>query len=130
MLRRHFLRNLFCSATVAGVAPHLAQAAPKKRLLIQKTVINGMAYYQAKSAIEQLSYDDPVQLKREPGNPYDSKAIEVYWAQYKLGYIPRINNFALAKLLDQGETISACIAEIDPQRLPYGGLEIEITWEG
>lgn len=129
MKRRGFLKTLFLGAAATGSGSGV-HAAPKKRLLVQKTIINGMAYYDAEKVVDQISYDDPVHLKREPGNPHDRAAVEVFWEEYKLGYVPRLSNFALAKMLDNGETVTACIAGINARKLPYSGLEIEIVWEG
>lgn len=128
MNRREFLKGVVLGGVASG-APHLAKAQPKKHLLVQKSAINGMAYYDAESVIDQLSFDDDVHLRRESGNIHDYKAVAVYWGKAKLGYVPRISNFALAKMLDDGEKVTAIIAEIDPKRLPYAGIEIEITWE-
>jgi hypothetical protein len=41
-------------------------------------------------------------LKREPTNKYDTNAVAVYWAQKKLGYVPRGFAKELAPLLDKG----------------------------
>ncbi|MGV3527095.1 MAG: HIRAN domain-containing protein [Candidatus Sericytochromatia bacterium] len=47
-------------------------------------------------------------LRREPHNPYDSRAIAVYTPEgAPLGYVPRSRNAEAATLLDQGEELTA-----------------------
>lgn len=128
MNRREFLKSIGLGVATAS-ASGFTKAQTPKRLLVQKTQINGMAYYDAATVIAQLSFDDELILKREPLNPYDALAVEVYWGSAKLGYVPKMSNFALAKMLDQGERISAVIADINAAKLPYAGINIEITWE-
>lgn len=59
--------------------------------------------------LQQLQSGDPLQLVREPDNPYDPQAVRVDWQGRKLGYIPRIANPALACLLDTGQGLQARI---------------------
>ncbi|HCZ49505.1 MAG TPA: HIRAN protein [Gammaproteobacteria bacterium] len=54
-----------------------------------------------------------VELKREPWNRHDSRAVAVYYRRDKLGYLPRSDNFTVARWLDQGRALSACIARLD-----------------
>lgn len=128
MNRREFLKSMGLGVVLTST-PSFAKQQTPKRLLIQKTHINGMAYYGAKNVVDQLSFDDELILNREPLNSHDTKAVAVYWGHVKLGYVPKISNFALAKMLDEGEAISAVIADINAMKLPYSGIDIEITWE-
>lgn len=126
MKRRNFITALALGTTASALMP--AQAASTKRLLVHKTRLHGMAYYQAEQALDNMQIGQPVQLKREPHNPHDSHAIEVYWQNYKLGYVPRISNFALAKMLDEQAHISAFIVALNPQEMPCYGVDIEVYW--
>jgi hypothetical protein len=47
----------------------------------------------------------PATLKLEPDNPYDHRAIAVYWNGYKMGYVPRKDNKVLYNLLKDGHTL-------------------------
>ena len=130
MERRKFISRLFGSAVVAGSASAFARARNPKTLLVQKTRINGMAYYDIHQVVEQMSLNDKLTLKREPDNKHDCKAVEVYWRDHKLGYVPRISNFALAKMLDDGENITAKVVKLNAEDLPWAGVAIEIFWRG
>ena len=48
-------------------------------------------------------------LRRDPDNPYDDKAIEVWCekGQHHLGFIPRAVNSELAAAMDAGEKFTA-----------------------
>ena len=49
-----------------------------------------------------------LKLQREPRNEFDESAIAVYDLENnKLGYIPKIKNEVLAKLLDAGKNLTA-----------------------
>ena len=49
-----------------------------------------------------------LKLQREPRNEFDRSAIAIYNASnYHLGYVPKIKNEVLAKLLDAGKNLSA-----------------------
>jgi hypothetical protein len=49
--------------------------------------------------------EHPAQLVLEPDNPYDHRAIAVYWNGYKMGYVPRKDNKVLYNLLKDGHTL-------------------------
>jgi hypothetical protein len=57
-------------------------------------------------------------LKREPENPHDPLAIIIFdsTGQHHLGYVPRVKNGALARLMDVG-------------KLLFGRLE-QKQWQG
>lgn len=124
-------RKFFGGLLLSPAAPVLATSRKaKKTLLIQKTHINGMAYYRAGECFQQIKLQDWVILKREAGNSHDALAVEAYWRHQKLGYVPRLSNFALAKLLDEGEQIRAHIVTLNAEKMPWKGIEIEIEWVG
>jgi len=56
----------------------------------------------------------PLVLRREPHNPHDANAIEVFTADgAKLGYVPRRRNRRLAELMDAGHAFDARIGQIN-----------------
>ena len=61
--------------------------------------IVGLQYYEGKDF--DASTIDYLTLKREPENEFDENAIEVYYNQLKLGYIPKKENKIIAKIMDQ-----------------------------
>lgn len=63
--------------------------------------------------------EHPAILKLEPDNEFDFRAIEVYWRQYKMGYIPRAQNKVLYNLLKDGATLEAKIRVEYDQPVPH-----------
>lgn len=108
----------------AAVAVPAASAAPPARepLRILFTRVNGESYYAARDALPTLAPGDVVTLLREPDNIHDKRAIEVFAAGgHKLGYVARIDNSALARMMDAGETFVARVARIE------AGPDIRLT---
>ena len=64
-------------------------------------------------AVKTLNVGDPLVLRREPDNPYDRRAIEIFdGAGRKLGYVPRRDNPAVARMMDAGETMRATVTHV------------------
>ena len=80
------------------------------------TDIAGTQYYEGRFALHRLSPRQLIRLVREPENPHDRCAVQVFsWDGVKLGYIPRRRNRQLASLLDAGHQMEARILQI-PRR--------------
>ena len=118
-------RTLLAALGLAPLAPAAAAVRPRRapvRLLW--TRVNGEAYYQAAESLPTLAVGGPVTLRREPANPHDKRAIEVFDAAgRKLGYVARIDNSALARMLDAGEHFQARVGRIDGF-----DIRLEIDW--
>ena len=57
-----------------------------------------------------------LRFQRQPQNPHDALAIEVYVAgpePFKLGYVPRKHNPVLARLMDAGKELTARLSEVE-----------------
>lgn len=68
--------------------------------------VAGTSYYDAGAAQAHLGANTPLILRRQPDNPHDAMAIEVFAANgSKLGYIPRRINEIPARLLDRGKKL-------------------------
>jgi hypothetical protein len=94
--------------------------------LVQTVFVAGFQYYDGEKVWKNLAVGDAVRLVREPDNKHDEYAIEVYWQDRKLGYVPRVANRTLAQMLDRGETLTAQIANQQSTDNPWERLEIEI----
>ena len=78
-----------------------------------ETYVAGTPYYRAQTIQHRLRTGDPLELRREPGNPHDPRAIEVLTAAgEKLGYVPRVRNRRLSELMDSGETVVARLTDM------------------
>lgn len=62
----------------------------------------GFTYYDGLDVIDDLKAGVPVQLVKEDGNPYDEKAVAIYYKNYKLGYIPAAHNSWISTMLFYG----------------------------
>ena len=94
--RRLFTKLLFISpaVTVSGLAK--ADNSPEiittpdtlNNILLNKCSIAGFQYYQGREVIASLVENDTLQLLAEPDNEFDKYAVEIFYKDIKLGYIP------------------------------------------
>ena len=99
------------------------------------TKVVGVTFNNAQENIKRLARKDiPLELVREPNNPYDPNAIKVMVAEWFLGYIRKELASKLAPEIDAGKQYEASFVCIN--RSPYHdlvGLTIRITeigdWE-
>lgn len=73
--------------------------------------LSGEEYDGRQGPIGRLEPGQFLVLRREPNNPHDSNAVAVT-TQFgsTIGYIPRKNANWVARLLDEGYALSACVA--------------------
>ena len=80
--------------------------------------------------IENLEVGEKVILVREPDNEYDDLAIMIQNEdKEKLGYVPRVNNEILARLMDAGMKLSGRVSKIkEPEdgEYPWDALSVDI----
>lgn len=119
MQRRRFLASLAGALALLGSAPQEIGAAaisPLRRrglLHLQDCRIAGSQHYDCDAVLPNLRIGDALHLHRQADNPHDSRAIEVFWRDHKLGYLPRLDNAAAASLLDRAHALRAEIIGID-----------------
>jgi hypothetical protein len=130
MNRKEFFRNLLLGGLGAALPKSLDKLAPLPLQKIRLAVIYlaGFQFYDGPEALSLLEPDMPLQLNREPHNPYDKNAIQVLSGEARLGYIPRSENKTIAGLMDQGKTIEAVILEINPDSFPGGSVKAEVFY--
>jgi len=115
------------AAVPAALAP--APAPAPEPLVLLDTYIAGTRYYQAERAEPLLRAGETLTLRREPTNPHDSRAIEVFSATgLKLGYVPRADNQPFARLMDAGRRITAKLIEVNGVR--WDGLRMSLSLVG
>jgi len=95
-------------------------------ILIQESPVAGFQYYEGKHLWTKLSLGDTLKLIREPDNSFDENAVGIYWKDGKLGYLPRVENTAVAQMMDQGQAITALITSKQKSRNPWDCLTIEV----
>ena len=80
--------------------------------------IAGLHYCIPPDMLGNFRHGDPIDLHPEPTNPYDDKAVEVFWrgegyksTPLKVGYIPKPLAQAIFALIEAGYGIQAEVAE-------------------
>lgn len=103
-------------AALARGAPPPPAAQATRTVVLLETYVAGAAYYDARRLLDDLRPGESLRLRREPTNPHDAMAIEVFRIRgEKLGYVPRALNEPFARLMDAGEAVSAEIVAIAPE---------------
>jgi hypothetical protein len=95
----------------AAAAKPCFNSTPPLSLLT--TQLAGFQYYAGKQIWNELRDEDELTLRREPDNRYDSRAVEINWRDYKLGYIPRRDNTVIAQLMDRKVPLRVTIIQLD-----------------
>jgi hypothetical protein len=114
---------------MALLAAAVAAPAQSVKLLVQSSPLAGFRYAEAAAVWPELRLGDPLELIREPENPYDRNAVRVDWRGRKLGYVPRAENEALAWAMDRGERLSARISRLRAHPNPRLRIEFEVLAE-
>ena len=84
--------------------------------------IAGIEYYEALFMIEKIKVGDKLILKPED-NIYDEYAVEIYYEDKKLGYIPKSANYSIGVILRKGwDMFDAYI-----QKINRDNLEIQVA---
>lgn len=96
------------------------------KLLVQSSPLAGAQYYAADTLWDDLRVGDAVALVREPGNAHDANAVRIDWRGTKLGYLPRIENAAVAAALDRGELLEGRIAALVKHKNPWRRVRIDV----
>lgn len=71
--------------------------------------IAGFTYYSGLEMIEQLKVGTKLELKRDKKNRYDPQAIKIKCNGAKIGFIPRVSNDMIYKLLKIGFKGLECV---------------------
>ncbi len=100
--------------------------AQQVSLHVQRSTLAGYRYYQAPALAASIQPGASLDLVRESDNPYDANAVRVEWHGYKLGYVPRTRNAALAWAMDHGESVNASVAQGNRPRRIRARLEFDI----
>ena len=75
--------------------------------------------------LDELWFGDHLELKREPKNPYDDRAIRVQTdKKKKIGYIARKENTVLASLMDAGKKLYAEVVSVDEDHFDYVKIRV------
>lgn len=118
---------LASTALMMGMAPaQVPGPAVEVTMLVQSSPLAGFQYYQGKPLWDDMRVGDMLTLAREPDNQYDRNAVRVEWRGKKLGYVPRRDNDAVARHLDNGSRVEARISRLTQHRNPWQRIEFEV----
>ena len=102
------------------------QAPSTTRVLLQTSLTAGLAHHEAKEVWQELRPGDRLELRREPANPHDPNAVQVWREGRLLGYLPRADNRDVARQLDRGQPLEARIRSVARHRNHRRKLEIDV----
>jgi hypothetical protein len=102
------------------------QAPSTARVLLQTSLTAGLAHHDAKEVWPELRPGDRLELRREPANPHDPNAVQVWREGRLLGYLPRADNRDVARQLDRGQPLEARIRSVARHRNHRRKLEIDV----
>lgn len=87
--------------------------------------IAGFSYYEGTIAFRKLKIGKKLLMKREPTNTYDKYAIEIYYKDLKLGYVPRQESRKLSLLMEYGfNAFELRIQNINKEAHPEAQIEL------
>lgn len=129
MNRLDFIRHLTIGLTGTALFPRtiFPETKMKKPVLLEHFYIAGYSYYEGEKTEHRLSVNDRLQVKREKENPYDRKAVSLWYNNRKLGFVPRHKNTTLAKLLDQNIKMEVVIRKINREAAPWNRIFVDIV---
>lgn len=134
MQRRTFLQALFggiaamLGGRLAGTVPSGPPVqATRRSVLLQESQLAGFQYYRGEALWPSLRVGAPLSLVREPENRYDRDAVAVYCGGDKLGFVPQLENRALAQMLDRGERLEARIVALNEDGHPWQRIRMRIS---
>ncbi len=104
----------------------LADEALGRRVLIQRSNLAGFRHHQARTVWPALRKDAFLTLERDADNPHDPDAVAICWRGRKLGYLPRGENFLVARLLERERCLSARIDGLRGRALPNRRIRIAV----
>ncbi len=128
--RRPCWRSLVADAclALALLCPAGASAAEAAgaRVLLQTSLVAGLAHHDAKDVWEALRVGDTLALVRQDANVHDMNAVVVTWNGRMLGYLPKSDNVDVARMIDRGQPLQARIRSIAKYRNHRRKLEIDV----
>ena len=103
-------------AMFAGQAETNALAPFTREVFLLHIEVAGTGYCEQMNDIyPKLKTDEVLQMRRDPHNKYDKKAIGIYFEQTRIGWVPRTMNEIISRLMDAGKVFFCRITELSEQ---------------
>jgi hypothetical protein len=119
-----FARLALALGLLLGVSA--SATAETVKILVQSSPLPGSQFYAVAEVWPQIRLGDRLTLIREPENRHDRKAVRVEWQGRQLGYVPRAENRAVARALDDGEKLEARVSRLREDPDPWRRVEFEV----
>ena len=119
-----FARLALALGLLLGISA--SATAETVKILVQSSPLAGSQFYAVAEVWPQIRLGDRLTLIREPENRHDRKAVRVEWQGRQLGYVPRAENRAVARALDDGEKLEARVSRLREDPDPWRRVEFEV----
>lgn len=104
-----------------------AQQAPEgARLLVQSSPLAGFTHHEASAVWQQLKLGDRLELRREPDNRHDTRAVQVVWRGHLLGYLPRAENREISAEMDAGRRVFGRVGALAIDSDPWKRIRVDV----
>ena len=80
-----------------------------KEILVLECLVAGTSFRKLRDVEPELISKVKLELKRDIKNEHDKMAVELWYNQNKIGYIPRDKNEVIARMLDAGKSFFATL---------------------
>ena len=112
---------------VIGLSAYFVFVREKPKVI--KDYITGWRHYDGDRALPALKPGDILQLKRQPSNPYDKFAVEIFTSNSaKLGFVSRAySNIVSTAIADKKVVICSIIAINPPPEEAVKRAQIQIN---
>jgi HIRAN domain len=81
---------------------------------VSAKIVGAQHHEGAQTKLNTLRAGHAVELRREPDNPYDQRAVQCWVDGVFLGYIPKRQNPQIAEAIDRGELVRCRIYPVQP----------------
>lgn len=128
MNRSEFLKTLGLGASGLIIPKSLLN---KSQVKVYDNYVRGLQHYQFVKVEDSIKEGDRLLLRRESENIHDAFAVEIFYNDLKLGYLPAYENIVIANMLDAKVELNAFVSYIKKEKNPYKmeALAIEIFAE-
>lgn len=113
-------------AAVALPAPVSAAPLAAHEYRLDEFHIAGFQYHEGPGLIERLPAGTALRLVGEPENPYDDLAVRIEFEGHHIGYVPRVRNPPIFRLLSQSAPLRCVAAEVNAETVPWRAVWVTI----
>ena len=127
--RRLFLKSISGLALFFGFKSSSQAKTPVKTkppVLLNQFSIAGFQFYQGRDIIHKIKTGDELLIKAEPDNKYDQNAVEVYYGNIKLGYIPKNENKTIRNILHSDMKLYATVDKVDAEKRSWDAVRVSV----